>query len=222
MKSFLKKAGRVALVFFILILIGVAVAFGIAYFLKNRELNNIYAEYNQATQNLNQSDKQNQITIGNLQDSYKELNLKIEDLTKENDDLKKKTAVEGFGTLKGSILPFLAGDSNFGQYQQVCAINLDNSSLTYCVTVSGMDPKFTLVVPAAKYAVSAKIVNKNGEGTVEGYKANFTEYVQCVAKSGVASCDKTKLTKKVQLDIKAGETTENVNPTDWVSSKMTP
>lgn len=222
MKSFLKKAGKVAIGFLILVLIGVSVALGIAFFLKNRELNDIYSQYNQATDSLNKSDKENQLTIGNLQDSYRELNQKITDLTKENTDLKAKLLQDGFGAVKGTILPFLTADSNFGQYQLVCAINTVNTNLQYCLSVSGMDTKYTLSVPAGAYIVTARIVSKDGKTTVAGYQATYTEYVQCVVQKGAAACDKTKLTKNVQVEVKAGQVVENINPTDWVTSTVTP
>ncbi|MEO6729545.1 MAG: hypothetical protein ABIM99_06515 [Candidatus Dojkabacteria bacterium] len=222
MKSFLKKVGKIALVFFILVLIGIAVAFGIAYFLKNRELNNIYSEYNQATQNLNQSDKQNQITIGSLQDSYKELNTKITNLTQENDDLKKQLLQEGYGAVKGTILPFLVGDSTIGQYQLVCAQSVSNGNLYFCLTVSALSPKYTLALPEGKYTIIAKIQTADGKTTVQNYQATYSEYIQCVVNGSVDKCDKTKLTKPLQVDVKAGKTLEDINPTDWVTTKITP
>lgn len=222
MKNFLKNAGRILLVLFILVLIGIGVAFGIAYFLKNRELNNIYGEYNQATQNLNQSDKQNQITIGNLQDSYTELNQKIDSLTKENTDLKGKLLQDGFGGIKGTILPFLVGDSVTGQYQLVCAVNTLNVNLQYCLTVSALSTKFSLALPEGKYSLNSRILSSDGKSTLANYQASYTDYIQCVIQTGVDKCDKTKLTKTIQFDVKAGQTLENINPVDWVTTKATP
>ncbi|MFS8130416.1 MAG: hypothetical protein ACMG57_00405 [Candidatus Dojkabacteria bacterium] len=222
MGNFLKKAGRVILVLFILVLIGVSAALGIAFFLKNQELNNIYSEYNQATTNLNKSDKENQITIGNLQDSYKDLNQKVTTLTQENDDLKKKILQDGFGAIKGTILPFLVGDSTLGQYQLVCARNVNNGNLIFCVSVSALDPKFTLSLPEGSYYITSSILSADGKSTLANYQASYTDYIQCVAQSGVSKCDKTKLIKTIQVDIAAGKTIENVNPTDWTSTKPTP
>lgn len=222
MKNFLKKAGRIVIVLFILVLIGISTALGIALFLKTRELNNIYSEYDQATQNLNQSDKQNQITIGNLQDSYKDLNQKITTLTQENNDLKKRLLQDGFGAIKGTILPFLVGDSTIGQYQLVCARRVDNTNLVFCVSVSALETKFTLSLPEGSYYVTANILAADGKSTVPTYQATYTEYIQCVAQSGVSKCDKSKLTKTVQVEITAGKTVENVNPTDWATIKITP
>lgn len=222
MKSFLKKAGKVALVFFILILVGIIVALGIAFFFKNRELNNIYSEYNQATQNLNQSDKQNQITIGNLQDSYKELNSKIDSLTKENTDLKAKLLQEGFGAIKGTILPFLVGDSTTGQYQLVCAQSVSNGNIKYCLTVPALSPKFTMALPEGKYTAYAQIISNDGKTVVPNYQANYTEYIKCVVTTSVDKCDKSKLSNSVQVEVKAGQTATDINPTDWVMTKVTP
>ncbi|MEP7103807.1 MAG: hypothetical protein ABI721_03800 [Candidatus Dojkabacteria bacterium] len=213
----LKKIGKILVILLILVLIGIIAALGVAYFFKNRDLNDIYSQYNQATDNLNKSDQENKITINNLQDSYKELNQKIDDLTKENNDLKSKVNVQGFGIVKGTILPFIVGDATLGQYQLVCASNISNANIQNCVSVSSLEPKFMMALPEGSYNFTARIQTADAKSTMANYRATYSEYIQCVSKNGLSKCDKSKLTKAVQVDVKAGQTLENVNPIDWAT-----
>lgn len=220
-RSFGAKVKRFFGCLFILVLVGTIVGLSIALFIQNRKLSDINNEFTQATANLNRDNENNQITIEDLQTSFKDLNKQVDDLNKENKDLKSKLDVGGFAKISGRILPFaVSADSTLGQNQMVCAENVANSAVQYCMTVSGIKPTYTLVVPEGKYYVTARLMSADNKSIVSTHKAGYTEYVKCIKESSVEKCNKTELSPKmVVVDVLVGGETggeiKNVEPIDW-------
>jgi len=128
-------------------------------------------------------------------------------------DLTEATAnKEGYGEIRGSILPFVTSGSGLTQYQTVCAETKENKDKLYCQTVSSIQKGFVLVVPTGEYYVYAEIVS--GEPATK-YKAYYTEFVKCNQVETNANCSSKLSDKRVLVKVEDGETVESVDPADW-------
>lgn len=220
MKRFLRNVLKFCLVVLILASFGINIGLTIAFLVKNKEVNELNNLYLLAQSNLNQSASEKDLTIENLQSSFRELNDEIQGLRNENNTLKEQldsTVQEGFGQIKGEILPFIVGDSSFSQYQLVCAQNVSNRNLQYCITVSALEKDYTLVVPAGKYEVTARIASNDSNIVIAKYKGTYTEYIKCAKEKASSQCNKSQLTKPVQIEIKSNQTLEHIDPIDWLT-----
>lgn len=208
--------GCLRAVFFISypILIILLIVCATVLFIKVRELNAVNNTFNEATSQLNQDNQNKQFTIEDLKQEFNKLNEQVATLTAENDKL-KKAQTEGTSTISGKIFPVVSAGVGFSQYQRVCAESTKNTSLQFCVTVSGLDQSFTLNVPAGAYQVYAELFPKPADQELADLKAYYTEYIKCVAEKSAADCDQTKLTNPVSVEVAAGATISNINPIDW-------
>lgn len=220
MKRFLRVLRRALFIFLYLFFVVTSVVLAIMLFNKTNELNNINSAYSETANLLNQNEEESQVTIDNLQNSFRELNAEVNRLKIENVGLKNeldRQLKNGYGTIRGEIFPLLVGTSSFSQYQLVCAENTENSNLKYCVTASAFDSSYVLVIPSGTYIVSANIV-ADGTNLNTMYKGLYTEFVKCVKENGENGCNKNTLTGKVlTVRVDSGKTVSNVDPTDWNS-----
>jgi hypothetical protein len=207
-------------IFMYLFFVVASIVLAVLLYMKITELNNINSAYNETATLLNQSEEESQVTIDNLQNSFRELNSEVNRLKAENSGLKNeldRQLKNGYGTIRGDILPLLVGSSSFSQYQLVCAENTANANLKYCVTASAYDSSYILVLPSGTYIVSANIVS-DGTNLNTSYKGSYTEFVKCVKENGEKGCNKGELSGKVlTVQVDSGKTVSNIDPTDWNS-----
>lgn len=220
MKRVFQLLRKVLLVFLYLFFVVASVVLAVLLYLKITELNTINSAYAETALLLNQSEEESQVTIDNLQNSFRELNSEVSRLNTENANLKNeldRQLKNGYGTIRGKILPLLVGSSTFSQYQLVCAESVLNASLKYCVTASAYDSTFTLVLPSGAYNVSANIVS-SGTNINSDYKGVYSEFVKCVKENGESGCNKSALSGKIlTVQVDSGKTVSNIDPTDWNS-----
>lgn len=219
MKKVLHFLRKLLLIGLYLFFVVTSVVLAVLLYTKTKELNDINSAYSETSVLLNNSTEESQVTIENLQSSFRELNSEVERLKSENEQLEtelQRQIKNGYGTIKGTIFPLLVGDSTFSQYQLVCAQSTNNASLKYCVTVSAYDSNFTLVLPSGTYNLMANIVTNNSTLDLQ-YTARYTEFVKCIKEKGEANCNKDELSGKVLLvKVESGQTVNNVDPTDWI------
>jgi hypothetical protein len=222
MKKVVSFIGKILLVIFILISLGINVGLAVAYIRKSNDLNAVNQTYRDAQANLNSENQESQITIDNLEKSFSDLNDEVERLRRENEMLEndaEEQTKKGFGEIRGEVLPFIVGDSSFSQYQLVCAENITNKNLQYCVTVSALDRNYAIVLPEGKYEVNSRIVTQDPKLVLANYKAYYTEYIKCVREKGQSECDRSQLSKAIQIEVKANQIVNNINPIDWTETK---
>ncbi len=222
MKKFLHLLRKILLIGLYLFFVIVSIVLAVLLYTKTKELNDINSAYRDTTVLLNSNQEESQVTIDNLQGSFRELNSEVERLKAENAELDtelQRQIKNGYGTIKGSIFPLLVGDSSFSQYQLVCAQSTNNSSTKYCVTVSAYESDFTLVLPSGNYNLMSNIVTSNNSLNLE-YTARYTEFVKCVKEKGEANCNKDQLSGKVlTIKVESGQTVNNIDPTDWLKKQ---
>jgi hypothetical protein len=220
MKGFFRLLRKLLFIFLYLFFVVASIVLAVLLFMKIKELNDINSAYSETATLLNQSEEESQVTIDNLQNSFRELNAEVNRLKIENSGLKNeldRQLKNGYGTIRGEILPLLVGSSSFSQYQLVCAENTSNSNLKYCVTASAFDSSYILVLPSGTYIVSANIVS-DGTNLNTSYKGLYTEFVKCVKENGEKGCNKSELSGKVlTIQVDSGKTVSNIDPTDWNS-----
>ncbi len=213
---FLRKLLLIGLYLFFVV---TSIVLAVLLYTKTKELNDINSAYSETSVLLNNSTEESQVTIENLQSSFRELNSEVERLKNDNEQLEtelQRQIKNGYGTIKGTIFPLLVGDSTFSQYQLVCAQSTNNASLKYCVTVSAYDSNFTLVLPSGTYNLLSNIVTNSNTLDLQ-YTARYTEFVKCIKEKGEANCNKDELSGKVLLvKVESGQTVNNVDPTDWI------
>jgi len=114
------------------------------------------------------------------------------------------TPVSTNGTIEGSLsFP----SEGIPEDLQVCAQNQDTKEL-YCTNEHIQDSKYTygfgytLDVPAGIYLVYASVPNMD-------YKAYYSEFVTCGLSVDCSSHE------TIPVEVKAGETTSDVDPQDW-------
>lgn len=220
-KKILKKVGKVLFVISFFLFLAGTIIFAILFLLKLKQYNDLNGLYSQAQENLNKSSQQNQVTIGNLQQSFNDLNTEITKLKSDNADLQAKLdqqAKDGYGEINGKISgQIVVGDNTLSQYQMVCAQNVSNTNLQYCVNVSAIAQNYALVLPAGTYQVFARVLDKNNQVTLN-YKASYTEYVKCVTEKAADQCDVNLSKNIINVEVKSGAKVSNVNPIDWSNS----
>jgi gas vesicle protein len=217
--KFLKTLMKVFGLVFVLILIAGVIGLSAGYIIRTREVKRLKNLYKSAESNLNQDLEENQTTIENLEKSFQDMKSENEDLKKKVSDYEeelKKQEVEGFGKITGEILPFIVGDENFNQYQIVCAENVNNNKVRFCLTVQASKKQFSLNVPKGSYYVFANIDTTND--SLKGYKAYYTEYIKCTEEKDPSECNASDLTKPVEIKIEASKTVSDVDPIDWKKS----
>ncbi len=213
---FLRKLLLIGLYLFFVV---TSVVLAVLLYTKTKELNDINSAYSETSLLLNNSTEESQVTIENLQTSFRELNSEVERLKGENAQLEtelQRQIKNGYGTVKGSIFPLLVGDSTFSQYQLVCAQSTNNANLKYCVTVSAYASDYTLVLPSGSYNLMSNIVTGSNALDLQ-YTARYTEFVKCIKEKGESNCNKEELSGKVLVvKVESGQTVNNVDPTDWI------
>ncbi len=220
MKNLLRKVSRLAFfIVFILFVVG-TFAFAILFIIKLNQYNDLNGLYSQAQDNLNKSSTDSKATIGNLQQSFNDLNTEVTSLKAENQGLKNqldKQSKEGYGEIDGKISgQIILGNDNLSQYQFVCAQNVSNASLFYCLSVSSITQNYALIVPAGTYQVYAKVLGKDNQVALPDYKGVYSEFVKCVIEKGAAACDTALSGKVVNVEIKPSQKISDINPVDWV------
>jgi hypothetical protein len=144
----------------------------------------------------------------------KELKSEIESQNGEIDNLRKQMEDEtrdGYGEIKGSILPVVVKDGGLNLYQRVCAEHKDNANQQYCVTVSSIKKDYSLILPTGEYYVFAEIL---GSEELLNEKAYFTEFVQC-NQSGNVQCSDSLSDKKVLVNVTSAAVIEKIDPVNW-------
>jgi hypothetical protein len=197
------------------------VVLGTLLYVENRKYNELSATFDQARESLNKANTDKQITIEDLSAEFKSQTDTIANLRRENEDLKtqvSKLQQEGVATISGRILPFISSNNtNFAQFQRVCAESTANANVQYCRTVSAIQQTFDLYVEPGNYHVYAEIFPqpKDTNASLFGVKTYFTEYVKCVQDKNASECSQDKLTKPVIVAAPAGSINQNINPIDW-------
>jgi cell division protein FtsB len=215
MKKFLRKfLKRLFILGFILsILANLIIALVLIY--KNNELVNTLNLYNQAKIQIENVSSGLSTTSEESKTQIDNLNKEVADLKKQNEDLKdqvSKTEAVISGKISGQIL---LGEGNLSQYQLVCAQDATNTNLVYCKSVSSISQTFNLFVPAGRYTVYSKALNKKGEVVLPEFTGKFTEYVQCVNSKPAEQCDEALSKKVLEVEVKSAQKASNINPVDW-------
>ncbi len=219
LKKIMNRLARaILIVTYIAFIIG-TISFAVLFFIKLKQYNDLNDLYSQAQTNLNKNSKESQVTIGSLQQSFNDLNNEVSQLKQKNSDLQAtmdKQSKEGYGEIDGKVSgQIVLGENNLSQYQMVCAENINNRSLQYCVSVSAISQNYALIVPAGTYQVYARVLDKDNKLAMPNYKASYSEYVKCVVEKSADQCD-PKLSKTIiNIEVKAGEKAVNINPIDW-------
>ncbi len=216
MKKVLRKSLKILILILYPVFVIATIGFAVGFLLKTKQLNDINDQYSQTQENLNKNSNESKITIENLQQSFNELNQEVASLKAENLSLKaekEKQVKEGYGEIDGKVFPFIVGDKSFSQYQLVCAQNIANTNLQYCVSVSAIEQKYTLFVPAGSYQVFSRIVTTDTK--IAAYRAFYSEFIQCVQEKGTGACDSKLSAKVITIKVDSGKTVNNIDPIDW-------
>lgn len=217
MKKFFSKAGKILLYFtFSVVLIGLVGSVAYNFYLRAQvsELNSIYQD---AQQDLSQGN----VTIEDLHAEFDRLNDEVNALTAEKEELQSKIdtlQIEGMGTISGEIFPLITStEGGFNQYQRVCARQATNKNVMYCATVSATQGDFSLILSPGTYEVFAELfIHATADESAFEAKAFYSEYVKCTQeKENDAECNAEKGTTPIEIEVKAGETLENVDPIHW-------
>jgi len=218
MKTLLKKLLKaLAILAFLVLIIGIA-ALGYFYFEQKRELdkiNNLYSE----TQNLlNQNKEESQLTIENLQSSFKELNKQVSALKEENENLTKElNKFKSLGTINGRIIAFVSAtqDNSLSQFQMICAERVENRNQKYCITASALVGEYSLLLPNGKYYITSTLLLNDGKHS--NIVAKYTNYVKCInenknnQQTDKCNNDDSNL---AEVTIESGSVLNNINPID--------
>jgi len=222
-KKLLEKLGRVIFIITYIIFFVIAVSATVVFLIQTKRYNDLNNDYQSLKNNLSQSNSDTQSQVGNLSNTNNELKDQITKLQDENNIL--KTQLENFnktgygeidGKISGQII--VGGNSNVSQYQLVCAENVNNRNLEYCMSVSSLTQNFSLMLPQGTYQVSARVL-ANDKTLLTNYKAYYTDYIKCINSQNSDQCDTTKLSKVItNVEVKSGSKVANINPIDWSSS----
>lgn len=218
MKNILRFVGKV--LFFVsypLLIIALATS---GYFLyqSHKEVKDAKAEYVSIYENNSVMSGDPKSTIkegfsdlGNridyLLNVIKEKDKDIASLTKEIESDKK----QGYGELQGKVTQLVFADKeSVNQYQRVCAESKSNANRQFCVAVSSIQGRYSLVLPEGEYYISAQI-----QGSEAGGKAYFTEFVKCSQTDADAECAAKLSEEKVAVKVESGKVSSNIDPVDW-------
>ncbi|MCS7317175.1 MAG: hypothetical protein NZZ41_02480 [Candidatus Dojkabacteria bacterium] len=193
------------------------VVFGVLFVLRSNELDRLNIVYKEAQQSLNADKQASETTIADLKQSFVELNKQVQVLRNENDRLVQELKeIKKFekGRITGSIIAFIptTGENKYGQFQLVCAENVTNTNVRYCVSLSAIEQHFTLDVPFGKYYVTSTLMYQNG--TFSDKKAFYTEYVKCVQEKKTNVCDQSLSEKLVEITLDSNTKSANASPID--------
>lgn len=141
-----------------------------------------------------------------IRDEYLNAQDKIETLEEQVETEQK----DGYGEIRGSILPFVTEKQGLNQYQRVCAESVANRKVQYCVTVSSIQKDYVLVVPEGEYHVFATFADNPEVG-----KAYYTEFVECSQGAEGSNCAESLSNEKVNVSVASGGVILNIDPADW-------
>ncbi len=147
--------------------------------------------------------------VSNLYKEISNLNSEIDSLNGMIESAEK----EGYGEIRGSILPFVSNEFGLDQYQRVCAQEVDNLNKQFCVSVSAIKKDYALAVPAGSYYVYAQIQNASDDT----FKAYYTEFVQC-SRSEADNCGAALSDKNLIVNVEPSQVVTQIDPIDWKDS----
>jgi cell shape-determining protein MreC len=218
MKTLLKKLLKaLAVLAFLVLIIGIA-ALGYFYFEQKRELDKINNLYSEAQSLLNQNKEESQLTIENLQNSFKELNKQVSTLKEENENLTKElNKFKSLGTINGRIIAFVSAteDNSLSQFQMICAERVENRNQKYCITASALVGEYSLLLPNGKYYITSTLLLNDGKHS--NIVAKYTNYVKCINENKnnqqIDKCN-TVDSNLAEVTIESGSVVNNINPID--------
>lgn len=194
-------------------LVGLSIFTGLLYLDGDKLVKKINEEYQTAT-GQNSNTKSLRVAKDRLADTLEMYKTEAEANKARITELEAKVSAgetEGYGTITGSILPFVTTTTGLNQYQRVCAQTIDNENVQFCVSVSAIEKDYELLVPNGEYYVFAKI---QGDAEAEAYKAYYTEFVECNQKAE-DRCSSSLSEKKIPVLVDPAQTVDNVDPADW-------
>ena len=142
-----------------------------------------------------------------LKEAFEQSKGKITELEEQIETEQK----DGYGEIKGSILPFVTSGAGFNQYQRVCAESMTNKNVQYCVSVSAIQKDYVLVVPEGEYNVFATIQSD----VVDSGRAYYTKFVECTKGAEGEKCAESLSGEKMLIKVESGGIVENIDPADW-------
>ncbi len=114
--------------------------------------------------------------------------------------------------LYGNIMGNLAYPSEGNPAQEVCAVNIQNSNLKFCIDTNDGQDSFNLKVPDGEYYVYTSLKKQMGD-FVPAYRAYYNQFVLCGLET---KCDDDQHHKTfIPVKIENSKTAENINPYDW-------
>ena len=191
---------------------------GYLYLEQKREVDKINNLYSEAQNLLNQNKEESQLTIENLQSSFKELNKQVSTLKEENENLTKElNKFKSLGTINGRIVAFVSTtqDNSLSQFQMICAERVENRNQKYCITASSLVGEYSLLIPNGKYYVTSTLLLDDGKHS--NIVAKYTNYVKCINENrNSQQTDKcnTVDSNLAEVIIESGSVVNNINPID--------
>ena len=219
MNKFIKRVARIIFFFSYIFFIICLVAVTSILILKNNEYVNTLENYNNIQNTVLDANKQINSTKTESTTQIEKLQQEITALSQENKELKsdiatlndtKESSIQG--KITGQIL---LGQDNLSNYQLVCAQNTTDTHKIYCVSTSSYITEFKLAVPAGKYIITAKVLDKDNHVALVQYTGKYTEYVKCLTEKGSDTCDAALSQKQITVEVKKGQKVVNINPVDW-------
>lgn len=216
----LARLGRALMYFtFTVVVIGLVISVGFNVY-QQRQIEDLNQVFESTQSKLNAENENKEVTIEDLQAEFTRLQNEVESLQEENTTLNEtveKLKVEGLGTITGQIFPLVSSTTQgISQYQRICARTVSNPNKLYCTTASTLDQDYTLKVPADTYQVYSELYPQpDADSNLFSAKAFYSTLIQCAQQKDADDCDETKLKKPVEVEVKAGEVVDDINPIDW-------
>ena len=214
MNNLLKNLRKAFIATAIVILVLITIISTIGFFIEFTHYGTLNENYIALKGNLGTDSITNSSKLNQAEQNNKTLTEKNNQLTTQNSSFSEMYGSLGqiSGKISGQII---ISSSNISQYQLICAINVDNTNLKYCLTVSSVQQKFLLSLPEGSYNLVAQGLDGAGNPIV-GFKGYYTEYVQCNI-LGSGKCDSALSKKNISLVVKSNIVLKNVDPIDWMN-----
>lgn len=216
MKDLMRYFGKALLIIMYPILIVVLIVLVVVLIQQTNENRKAYKAYENLHSELNiPVDKKDSAVDGINQVKDFAIALRNEFVSAQDEIKSLENQVEteqkdGYGEIRGSILPFVTSGTGFNQYQRVCAESVENKNIQYCVSVSAIQEDFVLVVPEGQYYVFSTIQNNPELG-----QAYYTKYIECSNGAEGQTCTESLSKENVTINIESGGTVLGVDPADW-------
>lgn len=217
MKSLMRTFGKALFIILYPILVVVLIVLLVALIQQVNINKEAYAEYEELytefeLQAGKKADAQQGIAqIGEYTKALKDAFDQSKDRIAELEDQVETEQKDGYGEVKGSILPFVTAGAGFNQYQRVCAESVANTNIQYCVSVSAIQKDYILVVPEGEYNIFATIQSD----IVDSGRAYYTKFVECTKGAEGEKCSESLSQEKIKITVESGGVVENIDPADW-------